>query len=87
MSHQAFSNQHCIDAGFLKSKHIYGDSKLVHDYWSKGRVSRDKREQDPELASLAKECSAERRKFEKAGGTLGHVPGRFNPADLGYHRE
>lgn len=71
----------------LGSKSVYGDSKLVLDYWSKGHVSRDKRAADPDLAELADECASERERFEEQGGTLGHVPGRFNPADLGYHRE
>jgi ribonuclease HI len=74
-------------AEVLESKHVYGDSKLVLDYWSKGHVSRDKKDTDPELANLARQCATERKKFEKRGGNLGHVPGRFNPADLGFHRE
>jgi ribonuclease HI len=71
----------------LGSRHVYGDSKLVLDYWSKGHVGRDKRASDPDLAELAGECAEQRKRFERAGGTLGHVPGRFNPADLGFHRE
>ncbi len=71
----------------LGATHVYGDSKLVLDYWSKGHVSRDKRSTDPDLASLAAECARARARFEASGGALGHVPGRINPADLGFHRD
>ena len=71
----------------LGSKHLYGDSKLVLDYWSKGRVSKDKRADDPDLASLASLTKKARARFEKDGGTLGRISGGLNPADLGYHRD
>ncbi len=74
-------------AGAMGSLHVYGDSKLVLDYWSLGRVSRSKREDDPDLARLAGETASERRRFEAAGGILGHVSGGANPADLGFHRD
>ncbi len=71
----------------LGSKHVYGDSRLVLEYWSKGRVSRDKRADDPDLAALAEVTRCARARFEKGGGTLGRIPGGLNPADLGYHRD
>ncbi len=71
----------------LGSKHVYGDSKLVLDYWSKGRVSKEKRADDPDLASLAAETKRARSRFEKDGGTLGRISGGLNPADLGFHRD
>jgi ribonuclease H-related protein len=74
-------------AEVLGSRHVYGDSQLVLDYWSRGHVTADKRRSDPELARLANETAAARRRFEAAGGSLGHVPGGLNPADLGFHRE
>lgn len=71
----------------LGSKHVYGDSRLVLDYWSKGHVTRDKRVSDPDLSRLADETAAARRRFESLGGRLEHVPGGVNPADLGFHRD
>lgn len=76
-----------IAAEALGSKHVYGDSKLVLDYWSKGHVTRDKRQSDPDLSTLADQTAAVRRRFEAKGGELGHVPGGVNPADLGFHRD
>lgn len=66
---------------------VCGDSALVIDYWSKGHVSREKRDTDPKLAKLVKETAAQRREFESAGGELRHIPGGVNPADLGFHRD
>lgn len=71
----------------LGSKHIYGDSKLVIEYWSKGHVSKIKRADDPDLVELSKQTARARARFVKGGGRLAHVPGGINPADLGYHRE
>jgi len=71
----------------LGSRHVYGDSKLVLDYWSRGRVSRDKREEDPDLAKLARIAKRARDAFERDGGTLDRIPGGLNPADLGFHRD
>ena len=71
----------------LDSRHVYGDSKLVLDYWSKGHVTREKRQSDPELSRLANETMAARRRFEAKGGTLAFVPGGVNLADLGFHRD
>lgn len=74
-------------ASALGWKHVHGDSALVLDYWSLGRVSSRVRERDPDLARLAGRAREARARFESAGGRLGRVPGRFNPADLGFHRE
>jgi hypothetical protein len=71
----------------LGSRHVLGDSRLVVEYWSLGRVSRAKRATDPDLAALARRTAAARRRFESLGGSVGLVPGRLNPADLGYHRD
>ncbi|MBW2260903.1 MAG: viroplasmin family protein [Deltaproteobacteria bacterium] len=71
----------------LGSKHVYGDSKLVLDYWSRGRVSKDKRAGDPDLAVLAARTKKARARFEKDGGTLDRISGALNPADLGFHRD
>jgi ribonuclease HI len=71
----------------LGSRHLFGDSRLVLDYWSRGHVSADKRARDPALAALAGRVCAAREAFEDDGGELAHVPGGRNPADLGHHRD
>jgi ribonuclease HI len=71
----------------LGVKKVLGDSALVLDYWSKGKISAEKRESDPDLVKLATLTARERRAFEAEGGSLAHVPGGKNPADLGFHRD
>lgn len=70
-------------AGKESVKKIFGDSKLVIDYWSKWMV---KKEVAVETARLAKEVSKLRSDFEKEGGKVGRVSGGSNPADLGFHK-
>lgn len=65
-------------------KHIFGDSRLVTDYWSKGYVKME--EVMPETIELALEVATLRKEFEKKGGKIEHVSGAENPADLGFHR-
>jgi ribonuclease HI len=64
-------------------KNIYGDSKLILDYWSKGFI---KKEMPEETISLADEVKKLRYWFEKEGGKIEHISGGSNPADLGFHR-
>lgn len=64
-------------------KNIFGDSKLVIDYWSKWMVKKDVA---IETARLAKEVSKLREEFEKNGGKIKRVSGGSNPADLGFHK-
>ncbi len=71
----------------LGLRRVLGDSALVLDYWSKNHLSADKRATDPDLAKLAAMTARERKAFEAGGGTLSHVPGGRNPADLGFHRD
>ncbi len=66
---------------------VCGDSALVIDYWSKGHVSKEKRNTDPKLVKLVKETADQRKEFESGGGKLRHIPGGVNPADLGFHRD
>lgn len=67
----------------LGVKEIFGDSKLIIDYWSKGYIKKDLPE---ETIDLAMEVKKLRYKFEKEGGKVEHVSGGRNPADLGFHR-
>lgn len=66
-----------------KVKKIFGDSRLVIDYWSKWRVKR--KDLPAATAALADEVSAMREKFEKKGGAVTRIAGAHNPADLGFH--
>ncbi len=65
------------------SKKIFGDSKLVIEYWSRWRI---KRKQLPHATvELAEEVSRLRETFEKKGGVVARISGAHNPADLGFH--
>lgn len=64
-------------------KNIFGDSKLIIDYWSKGFI---KKEMPAETIELAKEVKNLRYQFEKQGGKIEHISGGSNPADLGFHK-
>lgn len=64
-------------------KNIFGDSKLVIDYWSKGHIKSNLPAATIKLAEMVKEL---RTVFEKNGGRITHVSGDINPADLGFHR-
>lgn len=66
---------------------VMGDSALVLEYWSRGRVNREAAARDSDLARLVKATAELRRIFESSGGRLEHVPGGINPADLGFHRD
>ena len=66
-----------------KEKNIFGDSKLVIDYWSKGFIKRTVGE---ETIKLALSVSEARKKFEISGGKITLISGNDNPADLGFHR-
>jgi len=62
---------------------IFGDSKLIIEYWSKGYI---KKELPEETRALAKEVKDLRYQFEKRGGEIKHISGGSNPADLGFHK-
>ncbi|MEK7174451.1 MAG: ribonuclease H family protein [Patescibacteria group bacterium] len=64
-------------------RNIFGDSKLIIEYWSKGIAK--KRSLPKKTVTLIEETAAARREFEKSGGRLGRVSGDINPADLGFH--
>jgi ribonuclease HI len=71
-------------AGKLRVKKIFGDSRLVIDYWSKWRIKRN--ELPEETVALAAEVARAREVFEARGGTVERISGGRNPADLGFHR-
>lgn len=64
-------------------KRVFGDSKLVIDYWSKGFI---KREVGEETVKVARDVSVMRQEFEEKGGKVSLISGDDNPADLGFHR-
>ncbi len=64
-------------------KKLFGDSKLILDYWSKGYI---KKEMPKETLDLADEVKRLRYEFEKEGGKIEHISGGSNPADLGFHK-
>ncbi|OGZ96406.1 MAG: hypothetical protein A2679_00100 [Candidatus Sungbacteria bacterium RIFCSPHIGHO2_01_FULL_54_26] len=66
------------------AKKVFGDSKLVVEYWSKGYIKKE--DVDPETVALAEKVKNLRDVFESQGGTLARVHGDENPADLGFHR-
>ena len=62
---------------------IFGDSKLVIDFWSKGAIKRN--ELPVETVKLAEKVRILRHEFEGQGGVVQRVSGDHNPADLGFH--
>jgi ribonuclease HI len=67
-----------------KAKKIFGDSKLVIDYWSRRRAKR--KELSIETIRLVDKVAKLREQFEEAGGSVERISGDDNPADLGFHR-
>jgi ribonuclease H-related protein len=67
-----------------KIKKVFGDSKLVIEFWSQWRIKR--KDLPEETVALADEVSGLRQAFEKEGGTVERISGDHNPADLGFHR-
>lgn len=77
--------RHAIEiAGRKKIKNVFGDSKLVIDYWSKWRFKRN--DLPEETVELAERVSRLRSDFEKRGGVIKRISGGDNPADLGFHK-
>lgn len=65
-------------------KNVFGDSKLVVDYWSRGFIKKDNLPE--ETVKLSMEVKRLRYKFESAGGKIELISGDDNPADLGFHK-
>lgn len=68
-----------------KHKKIFGDSKLVIEYWSMG-IAKAK-DLPAKTAKLIFEVTALREIFEEGGGKVLRISGGDNPADLGFHRD
>lgn len=66
-------------------KKVFGDSKLVLEFWSKGFAK--EKELPIETIDLIKQVAVLRYDFEKTGGQILKIAGGSNPADLGYHKE
>ena len=64
-------------------KKIFGDSKLVIQYWSQGIIKAE--EVHPDTVALALAVRHLRDEFEAHGGSVGRISGDDNPADLGFH--
>jgi ribonuclease H-related protein len=67
----------------LNEKKIFGDSKLILDFWSLGFFKKDLPKKTIELIKKVKIL---RKEFEESGGVLNFVSGDINPADLGFHK-
>ncbi|MFH1246634.1 MAG: ribonuclease H family protein [Candidatus Liptonbacteria bacterium] len=77
--------KHALQIALARSeKKIFGDSRLIIDYWSKGYIKKE--EVAPKTIRLAGQVKKLRKEFEAEGGSISHVPGGDNPADLGFHR-
>jgi len=68
----------------LKCNVISGDSRLVIDYWSLGRFHESSLEQD--TIKYINKVILLRKEFESNKGTIKHISGDINPADLGFHK-
>lgn len=66
------------------AKKVFGDSKLIINYWSQGFVKEvNVTEETLKLIDLVQSL---REKFKRKGGAVITVTGKENPADLGFHR-
>lgn len=68
-----------IIANEVKCKTIYGDSDLVIKYWSQGNCKSD----DDLTKKLSNTVTKIRNHFN---GSINHISGDINPADLGFHK-
>ncbi|BDU62476.1 ribonuclease HI [Candidatus Borrelia fainii] len=65
------------------TKNIFGDSKLVIDYWSKGFYNKNLNKNS---IKLIQNVTKLRHTFEEKGGTVLLISGDNNIADLGFHK-
>lgn len=71
-------------ANILNLKKVFGDSKLVIDYWSKGFFQENNLA--PETVVFIKKVIENRKKFEQENSEVLYISGDINPADLGFHK-
>ncbi|ASQ29558.1 ribonuclease HI [Borrelia miyamotoi] len=64
-------------------KNIFGDSKLVIDYWSKGFYNKSL---NTNTIKLIQNVTKLRNTFEEKGGKILLISGNNNIADLGFHK-
>lgn len=67
----------------VRAVRVFGDSKLVIDYWSRGFIKRNAL--PVATVKLADKVAKLRKEFESLGGEVGRISGDDNPADLGFH--
>lgn len=67
-----------------KVEKIFGDSRVVINFWSKGFVKEE--EISEGTLNLVDKVALLRKKFEDRGGVVIFIEGRDNPADLGFHK-
>ena len=65
-------------------RNVFGDSRLVIEYWSRRRAKRALL--PAETVRLLDEVAGLREEFERDGGSVRRISGDDNPADLGFHR-
>lgn len=65
-------------------KTICGDSKIVIEYWSNGKYSEDKLDED--TIELINKVTKLRKEFEEKNGEILNISGDINPADIGFHK-
>lgn len=65
-------------------KEVFGDSKVILDYWSNGIYN--KKNINQKTVHLINEVVDLRKKFEKNGWSLSYIPWWSNPADLWFHK-
>ena len=66
-------------AEIIGEKNIFGDSKLVLNYWSLGII----KIKNVDTVELSRKVTELRKEFQ---GKINYVSGDDNPADLGFHR-
>lgn len=75
--------KHALQIALAKKiKRVFGDSALVLNSWSKGKV---RKAMPQKTRTLVAEVKTLRKKFEKSGGHMERISGDHNPADLGFH--
>ena len=71
-------------SAIVRAVRVFGDSKLVIDFWSQGILRR--KLLPKKTIKLVEEVYRLRKEFEKIGGVVERISGDDNPADLGFHR-